>query len=99
MNTFERAIRKFDSWQQRHRFIAIPIAVVKKFGDDEGGDLVSLMAYYGFVATFPLLLAFTAVVAVLLRSHPHLHAVLINSTFAEFPIVGTQIHDQLGIER
>jgi membrane protein len=98
MNVVERVVRGFDNWQQRHPVVAFPIAVIKKFGDDEAGDLVSLLAYYGFVATFPLLLAFTAILSVVLRRNPALHEQLINSAFAEFPIVGKQIHDQLGIE-
>jgi membrane protein len=98
MNPIERAIRRIDCWQQRHPVAGFLIAVVKKFGDDEAGDLVSLLTYYAFVATFPMLLAFTAVVAVALRKYPKLHDILVNSTFAEFPIVGVQIHDQLGVE-
>jgi YihY family inner membrane protein len=72
---------------------------VKKFGDDEAGNLVALLAYYGFLATFPLLLALTAVLGVFLREDPQLHEKLVNSAFAEFPIVGSQIHDQLGVDR
>jgi membrane protein len=97
-NPIERIVRRFDSWQQRHTIIGFPIAVIKKFGDDEAGNLVSLLAYYSFLATFPLLLAFTAVLGVALRSHPELHQKAVNSAFAEFPIVGGQIHDQLGVE-
>jgi membrane protein len=98
MNPIEGAIRRVDRWQQRHPVGGFVIAVVKKFGDDEAGDLVALLAYYAFVATFPMLLAFTAVVAVALHKYPKLHDTLVNSTFAEFPIVGGQIHDQLGVE-
>jgi membrane protein len=97
-NPVERIVRRFDSWQQRHTVIGFPVAVIKKFGDDEAGNLVSLLAYYSFLATFPLLLAFTAVLGVALRSHPELHQKAVNSAFAEFPIVGGQIHDQLGVE-
>jgi membrane protein len=98
MNPVERAIRGVDCWQQRHPIVAFPVAVVKKFGDDQAGNLVSLLAYYGFVATFPLLLAFTAVLSVALRENPELHDKLVNSAFAEFPIVGSQIQEELGIE-
>jgi membrane protein len=98
MNPVERAIRRVDGWQQRHHVVAFPIAVVKKFGDDQGGYLVALLTYYSFLAAFPLLLAFTAVVAVALRRYPDLHDKLVNSAFAEFPIVGGQIHEQLGVE-
>jgi membrane protein len=97
MNPVERIARDFDGWQQRHPAIGFPIAVVKKFGDDQAGYLVSLLAYYAFVAAFPLLLALTAVVGVVLRSHPKLQQHLVNSAFAEFPIVGGQIHQQLGV--
>jgi membrane protein len=74
------------------RWLPFPIAVAKKFTDDQGGNLVSLLAYYSFVATFPLLLALTAVAGVVLRAHPKLQEQLVKSAFAEFPIVGGQIH-------
>ncbi|MCW2650454.1 MAG: rane protein [Mycobacterium sp.] len=97
MNVVERLVRRVDCWQQRHPVVAFPIAVAKKFSDDQAGNLVALLAYYGFVATFPLLLALTTIVGVALRTHPQLQQKLINSAFAEFPIVGQQIHNQLGV--
>lgn len=97
MNPLERAARGFDGWQQRHAVVGFPVAVVKKFGDDQAGNLVSLLAYYAFVAVFPLLLALTAVTGVVLRDHPKLQGKLLNSAFAEFPIIGGQIHQQLGV--
>ena len=48
----------FDAYQQRHRWLAIPMAVVKKFGDDQAGNLAALVAYYAFFSMFPLLLVF-----------------------------------------
>jgi membrane protein len=98
MNAVERGLRRVDGWQQRHPVVAFPVAVVKKFGDDQAGNLVALLTYYGFVATFPLLLAFTAVLSVALRENRELHDTLVNSAFAEFPIIGSQIHQQLGVE-
>jgi len=97
MNVVERVVRGLDSWQQRHPVVAFPIAVVKKFGDDQAAYQVSLLAYYSFVAAFPLLLALTAVAGVILRQHPKLQNQLVNSAFAEFPIVGGQMHQQLGV--
>jgi membrane protein len=97
MNPVERVVRGFDAWQQRHPVVAFPIAVVKKFGDDQAGNLVSLLAYYAFVATFPLLLVLTAILGAVLRDHPRLQNQLLNSAFAEFPIIGSQIHQQLGV--
>jgi YihY family inner membrane protein len=97
MNPVERILRRVDRWQQRHPVVAFPIAVVKKFSDDQAGNLVALLAYYALVATFPLLLALTAVLGVALRKFPELQARLVNSAFAEFPIIGAQIHEQLGV--
>jgi len=97
MNPVERVARGFDGWQQRHAVVGFPVAVVKKFSDDQAGNLVSLLAYYAFVAVFPLLLALTAVTGVVLRDHPELQRKLLNSAFAQFPIIGGQIHQQLGV--
>jgi len=41
MNPVEKAIRAVDATQQRHRGTAFIYAVLKKFGDDNGGALVS----------------------------------------------------------
>jgi uncharacterized BrkB/YihY/UPF0761 family membrane protein len=56
MNPVEKAIRKVDSTQQRHTPTAFFFGVVKKFGDDNGGVLVTNLAYSAFVSLFPLLL-------------------------------------------
>jgi hypothetical protein len=65
MNPVERVARGFDRWQQRHAVVGFPVAVVKKFGEDQAGNLVSLLAYYAFVAVFPLLLLLTVTGVVL----------------------------------
>jgi len=54
-------VRAFDRFQQRHAPLSIPVAVVRKFNDDGAGNQATLIAYYGFVAIFPLLLLFTTI--------------------------------------
>lgn len=97
MNPIERALRGVDRWQQRHRVPGFGFAVFKKFGDDEAGNLVALLAYYGFVATFPLLLALVGILGIVLRGDPALEHRIVNSAFSEFPIIGSQLHSQLGL--
>jgi membrane protein len=97
VNRVERLARRFDAWQQRHALMAFAVAVVKKFSDDQAGNQVALLTYFAFVATFPLLLALTTILAVALRRYPELQRDLLNSAFAEFPNFGAQIHDQLGV--
>ncbi|MDT5178826.1 MAG: hypothetical protein QOJ95_3024 [Mycobacterium sp.] len=89
--------RRFDCWQQRHPTMAFAVAVMKKYGDDQAGNQAALLTYFAFVATFPLLLALTTILGVALRKNPERQRDLVNSAFAEFPIIGAQLHDQLGV--
>jgi YihY family inner membrane protein len=98
MNPIERTTRYVDAWQQRHRVTAFTFAVLKKFGDDQAGNLVALLTYFAFLATFPLLLALTGVLGLVLQGHPGLQGRVEDSALAEFPIIGDQLHSQLGID-
>lgn len=59
-------VSRFDAYQRRHRWLGVPIAVVYKFVDDQGGYLAALITYYGFLSLFPLLLIFSTVLGFLL---------------------------------
>ena len=97
VNPIERTVRTVDAWQQRHAVSAFAFAVVKKFGDDQGGNLVALLTYFAFLATFPLLLALSAILGLAVRGDPSLQARLQKSALAEFPIIGTQLKSQIGV--
>lgn len=97
MNQIERRVRTLDAWQQRHRFPAFAFAVFKKFGDDQAGNLVALLTYFAFLATFPLLLALSAILGLVLKGNPSLQASIQTSALAEFPIIGTQLSSQIGL--
>ena len=84
-------VRAFDEFQQRHRGLAIPFAVVKKFGDDAAGDYAALIAYYGFFSLFPLLLVFVTVLGYVLAGHPGAQQAVLNSALKDIPLVGDQI--------
>ena len=97
MNPIEKRVRTLDAWQQRHRFPAFAFAVFKKFGDDQAGNLVALLTYFAFLATFPLLLALSAILGLVLKGNPSLQASIQTSALAEFPIIGTQLNSQIGL--
>jgi membrane protein len=61
-----------DRLQRQHGVLGFPYAVVKKYGDDEGGRQAALITYYGFLSTFPLLLLGVAVLSRVLADHPDL---------------------------
>lgn len=97
MNPIEKNVRKLDAWQQQHRVPAFAFAVFKKFGDDQAGNLVALLTYYAFIATFPLLLAISGILGLVLKGNPSLQASIQTSALAEFPIIGTQLRSQIGL--
>jgi membrane protein len=91
MNMAKKAIRAADELQQRHAWLAVPVAVWKKFGDDDAGNLAALIAYYAFVAIFPLLLVLVTVGNIVLKNDPALQHRLLNSALAQYPVIGPQL--------
>jgi len=84
-----------DRYQQQHPWVRVPFAVVKKFGDDKGGNLTTLLTYNGFFALLPLLLVLVTLLGYLLGHHPALEQQVLHSALAEFPILGTQLEQNI----
>lgn len=80
-----------DDYQRRHRWAGLPIAVLYKYFDDQGGYLAALITYYGFVSLFPLLLLFVTILGYVLHGDAALQHRILNSALGQFPIVGQQI--------
>jgi hypothetical protein len=81
----------FDRFQQRHRWLGFPLAVLQKYADDQGGYHAATITYYGFFAIFPLLLVLTTVLGFILQSHPHLEQRIVDSALGQFPVIGPQL--------
>jgi YihY family inner membrane protein len=96
MNMAQRAIRAADELQQRHAWLAVPVAVWKKFGDDQAGNLAALIAYYAFVAIFPLLLVLVTVLDLVIKNDPALQHRLLNSALRQYPVIGPQLGSNIG---
>ena len=84
-------MRGFDRFQQRHKSLAVPIAVIKKFGDDQAGSQAALVAYYAFFSLFPLLLVFLTVLGFVLQGDASAQQSVRNSVLGQFPIVGQKL--------
>ena len=82
-----------DRFQQRHPAAGFPLAVIYKYGDDSGAYLAALIAYYGFVSLFPLLLLLSTILGIVLSGHPALQQRILGSALHQFPVVGTQLGD------
>src|ERR1700682_4480084 len=97
MKRMERIVRGFDAFQQRHVLPSFVVGVIKKFGDDSAGTLAALIAYYGFLSLFPLLLILTTLLGLFFANDTSLHDRIIHSTFGQFPVVGTQLASKNGV--
>jgi YihY family inner membrane protein len=80
-------LEDLDRIQQRHRTPAFVLAVLKKYSEDQGGQLAALVAYYGFVSLFPLLLVFVTVLGFVLQGDPDLEQRIVKGALGRFPLV------------
>jgi membrane protein len=90
-------VDRIDAWQRRRRVVGIPLAVLYKFFDDQGGYLAAVITYYAFIAIFPLMLIGSSVLGFVLQGHPGLQQDILTSALAQFPIVGDQLGRPEGI--
>lgn len=85
MDLIKRIIGSIDRFQRRHAGVGIPYAVIKKFGDDKANLLVVALAWYGFTAIFPLLLAVVTILGFV--GQKSLGSTVVD-TLHKFPVVG-----------
>jgi YihY family inner membrane protein len=91
MNPGERAIRRIDATQRRFTPTAFVFGVIKKYGDDNGGVLVSNLAYSSFVSIFPLLLILYAILGLIAAADPSFResaAKTKNAVADQIPLLG-----------
>lgn len=86
-----RPVRAFDAYQQRRKWLAVPMAVIRKFGNDQAGSLAALVAYYAFFSLFPLLLVMTTVLGFVLQHDRSAQSSVEHSVLGQFPVIGSQI--------
>ena len=91
-------VDRVDAFQQRHRVVGFPLAVLYKFFDDQGNYLAAILTYYAFIAIFPLLLIASSVLGLLLRGNAELRQAVLTSALSQFPIVGTQLGAPQGLQ-
>jgi membrane protein len=86
---------RLDAFQRRHAWAALPVAVVYKFIDDQGTYLAALLAYYGFVSLFPLLLLSVTTLGFVLQDDPGAQQAVLASALRNVPVIGDQIRDNV----
>lgn len=83
--------KRLDALQQKHPALGFPIAVLYKFLDDQGVYLAALIAYYGFVSLFPLLLLLSTILGFVLSGNPELQQQILDSALHQFPVIGDDL--------
>jgi membrane protein len=78
---------RLDSYQQRHPVLGVPIAVARKFIDDESINLAAVIAFWAFFSIFPLLLLFVTLLGYVLP--PNLQGDVLRSAARFFPLLST----------
>lgn len=91
-------VRDVDRFQRRHPVLGFPLAVVYKYFDDQGPYLASIIAFYAFIAIFPLLLISTSILGFFLQDDPALRERLLDTALSQFPIVGEQLGRPEGLQ-
>jgi YihY family inner membrane protein len=91
MNPVERTIRRIDATQRRFTPTAFVFGVVKKYGDDNGGVLVSNLAYSAFVSLFPLLLVLVTILGLVASIDATFKIDVLNAVAGQVPLIGNQL--------
>lgn len=89
-------IGTIDRYQRGHCWLGFPLGTVKKFSEDQAGNLAALISYYSFFSLFPLLLALVTILGFVLAGNPELQGEVLDSALAQFPVIGDQIRDNIG---
>jgi YihY family inner membrane protein len=95
VNPVERAIRAADGAQRRFTPSAFLFGVVKKYGDDNGGVLVSNLAYSAFVSLFPLLLVLVTVLGLIASIDHSFRQDALNAVAGQVPLIGHQLTENV----
>jgi uncharacterized BrkB/YihY/UPF0761 family membrane protein len=93
MNVLKRLLGAIDRFQRAHAGVGVPYAVIKKFGDDNANLYVVALAWYGFTAIFPLLLAVVTILGFV--GQKSLGSSVVD-TLHKFPVVGDSFNPASG---
>ena len=88
----KRTANRLDDFQQRHPGLGYPIAIVRKYGDDQASNLANLLAYWAFFSLFPLLL-----VAVTIVGFVGVGDGTFKNVIEQFPLVGSGADSPQGL--
>jgi YihY family inner membrane protein len=90
-NHLKRILAKLQEVQARRPVLAVPLAVVKRFGEHGGGRLAASISYWSFFSLFPLLLAFVTILNIVLQDDDTTRQDLVDGALGQIPVIGSQL--------
>lgn len=84
-----------DDLQRRRPVLGFPYAVFKRYYEDHGGWLGSLISYYGFFSLYPLLVVFTTVATWMLRDRPKALRNVLQAVWSKVPFATPEITSEV----
>jgi uncharacterized BrkB/YihY/UPF0761 family membrane protein len=88
-------IDRLDRLQRRRAVFGFPYAVFKRYGEDHGGWLGSLIAYYGFFSLYPLLVVFVTVATWVLRDRPETLQRVLEALWSQLPFASAEFEAEV----
>ena len=90
-----KLVALFDVFQQKHRFLGFPFAVIKKYGEDTGGYHAALLTYYGFLSLFPLLLVFVTIFQLWFKNDTGFQQRVTETINTYLPVIGSELQENI----
>jgi len=87
-------LHRVDRAQQRWPWLAVVVAAVRKFSDDQAGHLAALIAYYAFASIFPLLLVAVTILDIVASHFPKVGGKLL-AALHDYPVIGSQLRSSM----
>jgi YihY family inner membrane protein len=95
MNPAEWVVRRLDTAQQRFSPAGFVFGVSKKFGDDNGGVLVTNLAFTAFLSLFPLLLVLVTILGLVTSLEPSIRNDVVNAVSDQIPLIGSTLTENV----
>lgn len=95
MTWVKRLISAVDEYQHGHPWLGLPVAVTLRYVTNQAWYLAALVAYYGLLALFPLLLVLVTVLNFVLRSDSAIKHRLIGSALSHYPVIGPELQQNI----
>ena len=72
-------------------WVSTLISAIERFRIHRTGRNSALVAHYGFLSVFPLMLVFTTILGFVLQGNPELQQRIIDTALANFPLIGSEL--------